>query len=102
MDKQTILDSLKELKPKYEKEGFIIQGLFGSYSQDEATPDSDIDILVKATPEFAAKYGFQSINRINQIKQELMDIFKVDVDLSDSSGMGKTAKEFIIDRTIYV
>ena len=102
INKINILNYLKDIKPLYEKEGFIIKGLFGSYSRDEATKNSDIDILVEATPKFALKYGFQSIHRINEIKKELSDIFKTDVDLADSSGMGQTAKKFIIDRTIYV
>lgn len=97
-----IISKLKELKPKYQKEGFIIKGLFGSYSRDEATPTSDIDILVESTPEFASKYGFGAIGRVNEIKAELQKLFGVPVDLADSTGMGKTAKKFIIDRAIYV
>ena len=37
MTKNEILQKLKELKPKYEEEGFLILGLFGSYARDEAT-----------------------------------------------------------------
>jgi len=102
MNKDIILAKLKELKPKFNEEGFIIKGLFGSYSRDEATKDSDIDILVEATPQFATTYGFQAVSRINEIKKELSDIFKINVDLADSSGMGKTAQKFIINRTLYV
>jgi predicted nucleotidyltransferase len=100
--KSEILSKLKELKPQFNKEGFIIKALFGSYSRDEATENSDIDILVEATPEFANKYGFQAINRIKEIQSEISLLFGVPVDLADSSGMGKTAKKFILDRAIYV
>ena len=102
LNKLDILKYLKEIKPIYEKEGFILKGLFGSYARDESTKNSDIDILVETTSQFASKYGFQSVNRINEIKQELTNVFETDVDLADSSGMGQTAKKFIIDRTIYV
>lgn len=102
MKKEDIIIKLKELKPKYSKEGFIIKGLFGSYSRDEASKDSDIDILIESTPDFASKYGFKSISRINEIKQEISDIFGLKVDLADDTGMGKTGKKFIIDRTIYI
>ena len=47
MDKETILARLKELKPQYEKEGFIIKGIFGSYARDEADESSDIDIAIE-------------------------------------------------------
>jgi uncharacterized protein len=70
--KKDILISLKELKKIYNKEGFIIKGLFGSYS------------------------------RVKEIENELSIFFKVPVDLADSSGMGKTGNKFIIERTIYV
>lgn len=45
LTKSTILSKLKELKPVFEKEGFIIKALFGSYSRDEADENSDVDIL---------------------------------------------------------
>lgn len=102
MKKDEILKTLKQLKPKYSKEGFIIKGLFGSYSRNEANENSDIDILVESTPDFASKYGFKAIQRINEIKEELTNIFNKKVDIADSSGMGKTAKRFIIDKAIYV
>ena len=102
IQKNEIILKLKELKPLYSKEGFIIQGLFGSYSREEATSTSDIDILVESTPDFASRYGFKAISRINEIKEEISTIFGIPVDLADNSGMGKTAKKFIIDRAIYV
>ena len=102
IEKNEIISKLKELKPLYSKEGFIIKGLFGSYSTNNATANSDIDILVESTPDFASKYGFKAISRINEIKEEISNIFGIPVDLADSSGMGKTAKKFIIDRAIYV
>lgn len=102
LQKSEIIEKLQQIKDKYTNEGFIIKGLFGSYSRDEADENSDIDILVEATPEFANKYGFKAISRIKEIQKELSEFFKVQVDLADSSGMGKTAKKFIIDRAIYV
>lgn len=102
MKKEQILRTLKELKPKYSQEGIIIKGLFGSYSRDEATGDSDIDILIEAKPEFASRYGFKAVHRINEIKQELASLLGAPVDLADSTGMGKTGKRFILDRAIYV
>ena len=102
LQKSEIIEKLHSVKSKYSQEGFIIQGLFGSYSRDEADENSDIDILVEATPEFANRYGFKAIERIKEIQKELSEFFNISVDLADSSGMGKTAKKFIIDRAIYV
>ena len=102
MNKEQILDYLRNVKSTYAQEGFLIEALFGSYSRDDADAKSDIDILVEATPQFASKYGFQAFERIRQIQNELSKALGVKVDLADRTGMGKTAKKFIIDRAIYV
>jgi len=101
-EKEQILSYLSSVKEKYKKEGFIIKALFGSYSRNEADENSDIDILVEATPVFVEHYGFNAIKRIDEIRQELSNALGVKVDIADSTGMGKTAKKFIIDRAIYV
>ncbi len=102
MNKETILQYLVEAKEKYQKEGFLIKALFGSYSRDDADENSDVDVLVEATPEFAEKYGFGAIKRIKEIEKEMSAVLGVSVDLADSSAMGKTAKRFIIDKALYV
>lgn len=102
LTKKIILSKLRDIQPIFKQEGFIIKALFGSYSKDNADENSDIDILVEATPQFATKYGFQAISRIKEIEVEISNIFGVSVDLADSSGMGSTAKKFILDRAIYV
>lgn len=102
MKKEFILQYLRNIKTKYQDEGFFIKALFGSYSRDEANSQSDIDILVEATPEFASRYGFRSIERIREIQTEISNALGVPVDLADASGMSKTGKKFILDRAIYV
>jgi len=102
INKKIILNYLTKIKSKYQEEGFLIKALFGSYSRDEADKNSDIDILVEATPKFANMYGFGAIRRIKEIELELSKGLGLPVDLADSTGMGKTGKKFIIDRAIYV
>lgn len=102
MKKELILDYLTSIKPIYEKEGFIIKGLFGSYSRDEETEESDVDIIVEATPKFAELYGFSAFKRIDEIKHEMSSQMGVSVDLADCTGMGHTGKQFIINRAVYV
>lgn len=47
MTSQTnILQTLKTYKPKLSKFGISNLGLFGSYSKDEESDNSDIDILI--------------------------------------------------------
>ena len=55
--RRSLLSMLKRLKPKYEREGIVILGLFGSYAQNKQTPFSDIDIIYHLDYEkFSQKY----------------------------------------------
>jgi predicted nucleotidyltransferase len=56
LDKHHILQRLTEIKPQLQESyGVIDLALFGSFSRDEQTPESDIDILVRlAKPDFRA------------------------------------------------
>jgi predicted nucleotidyltransferase len=97
MKKEDILNKLKELKPIYQNEGLEILGIFGSYAKDENTKYSDIDIAYKLDYEkFSKKYigGFSKLLRINEIKEELQNILKNDVDVVPDSNK-KIMKDLI-------
>lgn len=84
LQKKEIISKLKELKSTYEQDGLLIVGLFGSYAKDTQTGFSDIDIAYKLDYDtFSKKYkdGFSKILKIDDIKQELQNIFKTKVDL---------------------
>ena len=84
MNKTDILVHLKNIKPKYEQEGLILLGLFGSYAKNTQTKFSDIDIAYKLNyNQFSKKYkdGFAKLLRIEDIKDELKQILKKDIDL---------------------
>jgi len=88
MNKNEILSKLKELKPRYEKEGLILLGLFGSYAENKQTKFSDIDVAYKLDyDKFSQKYkgGFAKLLRIDDIKKELQSIFKTPIDLIPDS-----------------
>ncbi len=79
-----IYNKLKKLKPIYQKDGIEIIGLFGSYATNSQTKFSDIDILYKLDyDKFSQKYkgGFAKLLKIDEIKQELQNIFKKPIDL---------------------
>ncbi len=57
MDKSTILSELRRVKPELQKKyGLSEIALFGSYSRDEQTPESDIDLMVDFEPIIAKKF----------------------------------------------
>ncbi len=103
MNKEHILKTLKELKPKYEAEGFLILGLFGSYARDEATDSSDVDILIDTEQEFLDKYrGFQAFAKFDDIKSELKAALHKDIDFVDRQGLLQRGNDYILKKTIYV
>lgn len=105
MTKDYILQKLKELKPKYEAEGFEILGLFGSYARDEATENSDIDILYKIPnmSEYLQKYkGWSAINHIVETKESLCKTLHKKVDFVDIETLNEIGKKYILSDLVYV
>ena len=94
MTKETILNFLKthkeELRVKY---GVTNIGLFGSYARDEATPQSDIDIVVDMPSSFSAFFG---------LKSYLEKHLQKNVDLGMEKKLRSFIKEHIQKEIIYV
>ena len=68
-----ILDKVSEIKKQLLAEGFIIEGVFGSYSRDDFSRLSDIDILYDLDKSFKDKYkGFKAIARLDAIHKEII------------------------------
>jgi predicted nucleotidyltransferase len=98
-----IIQTLKNLKPTFEKEGFIILGLFGSYARNEANESSDIDILYELQePFFKKNGGFSGFSKLNEIKSNLKNTFNKDIDICAKSGLSQTGEKYILKETIYV
>jgi uncharacterized protein len=103
LTKSSILLKLKEIQPIFEKEDIKLLGLFGSYSRDEAREDSDIDLLIETTPEFLNRYkGFKAHLKLDELKDELKDIFKKEIDIVDKQGLIDHNNTYILNQAIYV
>jgi len=73
MKKENILNYLSQHKDEFYNQFEVEQiGLFGSYARDEATPESDIDLLVKVKPDF-----FNLVRLKDKIENDLK--IKVDI-----------------------
>jgi len=88
MTKDEILQTLKREK-SYLQERFGVEkiGLFGSYSRNEATPESDIDIYVELKENTFRKlaglwnyldelYGDIKVDLVNKHRHAKSEIFK--------------------------
>lgn len=82
-DRKEILELLKSLKIKYQEDGFLILGLFGSFARGDSDEGSDIDIAYKLEKgKFFSKFrGFAAVSRIAEIARELQYLLGKKVDL---------------------
>ena len=95
ISRKEILIKLKELKPGLYKEYSVKKiGLFGSFSDETNTDDSDIDILVELEKPIGWKYFSLEIY--------LEKIFGRKIDLVTESALKEQIKENILSRVIYI
>lgn len=98
MNKIEILKYLKS-KQDFFRNNFGIEfvGIFGSFSRDEATDDSDIDILYTIKKD--VKFSMFTYLKINRILEEF---FHRKVDLVRDETLKPTFKKYIEKDLMYV
>ena len=96
-NKEFILDTLKKLHFKYQKQGIDIIGIFGSIATDESNAKSDIDILYEPSSDIINLY-----KKKLSLKNELKNIFHTNIDLVNKKYLKSYAKDEIMGDLIYV
>ena len=95
MNKQIIIQQLKKVKPLLsEKYGLTELALFGSYSRNEETDLSDIDIMV----DFSRPVGIEFIDLADELERHL----NRKVDLVSRKGIKPKYFDVIQPEIIYV
>ncbi|MCF0051352.1 nucleotidyltransferase family protein [Dyadobacter chenwenxiniae] len=95
MNTQAVLDRLHKSKSYFfQKYPLKSMALFGSHARNEATEQSDVDILV----EFSAPIGFEFID----LAIELEDVLQTKVDLVSKKGLKAPLLPYIEKNLIYV
>ena len=103
MTKSEIIVKIKHLNTILQKDGFIIDGLFGSYARGDYTEQSDVDILYHLDKVFFDKYrGFIGFKKLDDIKQIISKEFGKKIDLAPMDNLSQTAKKYIFKDVIYV
>ncbi len=93
--KKIILDKLKELKPTLYRDYSVKNiGLFGSYSEDNFSDDSDIDILVELEKPIGWKFFSLEIY--------LESVFNKKIDLVTKNALKDQIKSKILNQVEYV
>jgi len=95
ISKAILLSKLMELKPELLKEYAVKEiGLFGSFSDDSFTDDSDIDIIVELERPIGWKFFTLEIY--------LGKIFGRKIDLVTKGALKEQIKESILEQVQYV
>ena len=98
MTRSEILVYLSSKKDEFEKQfGITALALFGSYSRDEATPQSDIDILFEIRQD--VKF---SLFKYLQFRSLLEEALHDKVDLVREAALKDTLKRHVYKDAIYV
>ncbi len=102
MNGEEIVQFLKTLRPKLEKDGIVSLGLFGSFARDEGDIDSDIDIFIETTEKFMKKYkSWDAFVYIDEnIRQVIEGKFHKKVDIFDKNS-NSIIKDKIMQETCY-
>jgi len=89
-----MMELLREHTPELRKRFSVARiGLFGSVVRDEATPESDVDVLVEfAEPTFDNYMG---------LKFHLEELFGVEVDLVLADSLKPRLKPYIEGEVVY-
>jgi uncharacterized protein len=95
ISKIDILNKLSDLKPILRKDYSVKEiGLFGSFSDDSYTEDSDIDLLV----EFERPIGWKYFS----LEIYLENIFGRKIDLVTKNALKEQIKERILNQVKFV
>ncbi|HQA75491.1 MAG TPA: nucleotidyltransferase family protein [Salinivirgaceae bacterium] len=95
MDRNYILNKLRELKPFLNKEYSVKEiGLFGSFASDSARDDSDIDLLIVLEKPIGWKFFSLEIY--------LEQVFGRKIDLVTKNALRDRLKEDILNKVNYV
>jgi predicted nucleotidyltransferase len=93
--KQDILRKLSDIKPILNKDYSVKQiGLFGSFSDDSNTDESDIDLLV----EFEKPIGWKYFS----LEIYLESIFERKIDLVTKNALKEQLRDSILSQVKYV
>ena len=97
MTKTEILQTLKALKPQYQKDGLILVGLFGSFSRGDERSDSDIDIVyeIEKDKKFSMFKYLKYLSELERSLQHKVDLIRAETIKAD-------LKPYIYKDLIYV
>jgi predicted nucleotidyltransferase len=98
LSKEQVLETLKQNKHYLFEKYFVKEvGLFGSFSRDQQTADSDIDLLLEIDSTNADLYELKK-----HIRSYLSQLFNRKVEVARKKYLKPYIREDILNEVIYV
>ena len=88
MTRDEVLTTLRQHAPELQAEGIVHLGLFGSTARNEATPDSDVDLMAEYDPGKRL-----SLLGICRLEYQISDLLGAKVDLCGRHTLKPFARE---------
>jgi predicted nucleotidyltransferase len=82
MNRQAVIDTLRQHKEALNRHGVAHAGLFGSVSRGEERPGRDIDIMIDLNPE-----AHLSVFDYVDLKEYIASLFEKPVDVINREGL---------------
>lgn len=89
-------EQIRKISTYFKTQPVLRAYLFGSYVRNEATKDSDIDILVDL--DYSQPIGLEFI----QMKMDLQELLSKQVDLVSSRGLSKYIKPYVESEKVMI
>ncbi len=100
--KENIINYLKEIKTELEAKGIVKVALFGSFSKDEQTVYSDIDIAIQKDKGYLSQQSaYNYFDTISLLKEKIKTKFHRNIDVFDLDSTS-SFKKSIEKELIYV
>jgi len=101
--KQSLIEQIKKLKKKYETEGFVILGVFGSFVRGEETEASDLDILYELKDSFYTRFsGWDVFPVLEEIEKDIENELSIKIDMANKNALNEIGKKYILPEVMYV
>jgi hypothetical protein len=92
---QRVLDILAAHRDEFQAMGVLHLSVFGSLVRDEATPASDVDILVEYLPETPLSFF-----RVCDLRYRLEELLETPVDLVTTGGLRPEIRDEVLSEAI--
>lgn len=80
MNRETVIEKLRENRARLSSLGVVSASVFGSTARGEQDRDSDVDIAVRLSADFS-RGGFDYFGKFEALRAELSELLGVDVDI---------------------